>query len=227
VGYEQRRVDAWRAIGGDFSSYCADCNYDQLTERVCAAVTPDELATRTVVTHSVGKYLPELFTSPQYPLGWCPVCARYDGKFNIVDDHFGVCHAHKIAWWRGRDVHDHWLDEDEAVWRRNFVQTCDYDFVGELLDWTPLASAFEEVGLALPQPNEGFLTWEQQWLLGQTGRWEPPYVMVDHNTRETIVLTREECRDRDEAETPRRVQQVGMDEMPPGDASSRGAEASL
>jgi hypothetical protein len=163
-----------------------------------------------VFAQSVGTYLPELFTNPQYAIGWCPTCGRHDGRFNVVDRHFGVCHAHEKMWYLGKDIYGRWVKEDEGDWRRNVVQTFDYDSIdfNEALDWTVLASAFVQAGLALPQPKELFLSWEDQWLLGQTGRWEPPYAMWGPNdSRQVIVLTREECRDRDDAPSLRLEQQ--------------------
>jgi len=201
-----KQCDSEPAIDG--KAYCGGCLVDRLWDKFNAPPTPEELAGRRTFTNSVGEFLPELFINPQYPTGWCPICGKHDGVLAVYRLHFGICTAHKKRWIRWTERSFEWNADEETRWRRNAVDTYDYDGECDGFDWSVFVEAFKQVGIPLPARGTHFFpTWEQQWLLAQTGCWEPPCEMrwVSFDASTPLIgyesragqLTREECCQRD------------------------------
>jgi hypothetical protein len=51
--------------------------------------------------------------------GGCPVCGKSDGCLNVYKTHFFICTEHRTRWIIGSNIFSDWLDEDEAIWRKN------------------------------------------------------------------------------------------------------------
>ncbi len=52
--------------------------------------------------------------------GVCPKCHQNDGFLNIWEDHWSVCHFHRVKWRVGSNLFDVWRREDEEIWDRNW-----------------------------------------------------------------------------------------------------------
>lgn len=67
--------------------------------------------------------------------GVCPECGQSNGYLNIQKDHFGVCHKHKIIWSIGYNLFSSWMDEDEAIWKKNREILEQYEFREPVYRW--------------------------------------------------------------------------------------------
>jgi hypothetical protein len=49
----------------------------------------------------------------------CPHCGDLDGYVNVVAQSWGFCDRHRVAWYIGQNLTDHWKTEDNRTWDEN------------------------------------------------------------------------------------------------------------
>jgi hypothetical protein len=58
--------------------------------------------------------------------GGCPSCGRNDGLYNLCNEHWLVCHTHKVRWTIGSNIFSGWRDEAAQEQRERWTVVADY-----------------------------------------------------------------------------------------------------